>query len=55
MAGEAFSRWFDRTGEAPEADAHAGMIANALHGLIQEDRVSIPRGARCVIVEPREN
>ena len=55
MAGETFSRWFDRTGEAPEAGAHAGMIANGLHGLIQKDRVSIPRGGRCFIVEPREN
>ncbi len=61
IADEAFSRWLDQRIEAPEADANAEVIGDALWGLIREGKLSIRRGGyivrrgrRRVIVEPRE-
>ena len=62
IADEAFSRWLDQAVEAPEADANAEIIRDALWRLVQEGRLSIRRGGYIVrrgrgrvIVEPREN
>ena len=58
----AFSKWLDRAVEAPEADENAGVISDALWGLIQDGKLMIPRGGYVVrrgrgrvIVEPRGN
>ena len=60
IADEAFSRWLDERIEAPEADANAEVIRDALWGLIREGKLSIRRGGYIVrrgrgrvIVEPR--
>ncbi len=59
IADEAFSRWLDQRIEAPEADANAEVIRDALWGLIREGKLSIRRGGYIVrrgrgrvIVEP---
>ncbi|MYE01069.1 MAG: hypothetical protein F4Y03_07270 [Alphaproteobacteria bacterium] len=62
IADEAFSRWLDQTVEAPETDANAEIIRDALWDLVQEGRLFIRRGGYIVrrgrgriIVEPRES
>ena len=59
IADEAFSKWLAQPVEAPEGDANAAVISNALWGLVQEGKLSIQRGGYIVrrgrgrvIVEP---
>lgn len=44
IADEAFSKWLDQAVEAPEVDANAEVIRDAVWSMIQEGRVSIRRG-----------
>ncbi len=48
IADEAFAKWLDQAAEAPEVDENAGVISDALWGLVQEGRVSIRRGGYIV-------
>ena len=59
IADEAFAKWLDQTVEAPAADENAEVIADALWGLVREEKLSIRRGGYIVrrgrgrvIVEP---
>ena len=59
IADEAFAKWLAQPAEAPEADANAEVIRDALWSLIREGRLSIRRGGYTVrrgrgrvIVEP---
>ncbi len=62
IADEAFSKWLERSVEAPETDENAEVIADALWSLIQQGKLSIRRGGyvvrrgrRRVVVEPRDD
>ena len=63
IADEAFSKWLAQApSDEPEADENAGVIADALWGLVQEEKLTIRRGGYIVrrgrgrvIVEPRED
>ncbi len=62
IADEAFVKWLDRPVDEPESDRNAKVISDALWGLVEEGRVSIPRGGyvirrdrKRVIVEPHED
>ncbi len=48
IADEAFSKWLDQAVEAPETDANAEVIRDALWGLIQQGRLQIRRGGYVV-------
>ena len=48
IADEAFSKWLDQAGEAPEVDANAEVIADALYGMIRDGKLSIRRGGYVV-------
>ena len=59
IADEAFAKWLSQSAELPEVDRQGEVIADALWALIQEGRLTIPRGGyvvrrgrRRVIVEP---
>ena len=60
IADEAFSKWLAQgVGDEPEADENAGVIADALWGLVRDGKLAIRRGGyivrrgrRRVIVEP---
>ena len=60
IADEAFAKWLEQAVEAPGPDRNSEVISDALWKLIQEGRLSIPRGGyivrrgrKRVIVEPR--
>ena len=60
IADEAFAKWLEQAVEAPESDRNSEVISDALWNLIQEGRLSIPRGGyivrrgrKRVIVEQR--
>ena len=48
IADEAFGKWLDQSGEAPETDENSKIISDVLWGLIREGRVSIRRGGYIV-------
>ncbi|MDE0408244.1 MAG: hypothetical protein OXN81_10325 [Alphaproteobacteria bacterium] len=59
LADEAFAKWLSQQAEASEPDRQGEIIADALWTLIQEGKLTIPRGGyvvrrgrRRVIVEP---
>ncbi len=59
IADEAFAKWLDQAGEAPETDEDAERISDALWSLIQDGKLLIRRGGYIVrrgrgrvIVEP---
>ena len=59
IADEAFAKWLDQATEPPEADENAGVVSDALWGLVREGKLSIRRGGYVVrrgrgrvIVEP---
>ncbi len=62
IADEAFAKWLQQAVAEPEQDENAGVISDALWGLIEEGRLSIRRGGYIVrrgrgrvIVESRED
>ena len=62
IADEAFSKWHERSVEAPKTDENAEIIANALWDMVREGRLLIRRGGYVVrrgrgrvIVERRED
>ena len=59
IADEAFAKWLRQAAAGPEEDENAKAISDALWGLIQDGKLSIPRGGYVVrrgrgrvIVEP---
>ncbi len=48
IADEAFAKWLDQAVEAPEVDANAEVIRDALWDLIQDGKLMIRRGGYVV-------